>query len=167
MSRARAQTRRAMATGSSSTVRCERIRVSGGGKGSARRGAPRAAQVADFVSGRCGGLLSGRGVGPVMIDAIDLLFLEVHREQALLRRAEPASLEVVQVVPAIVVERIRHHRRAEQVADLAARHADLELLHQPVLEEISLLDVHAIDATGGAGGGDREQRAARPNANSS
>jgi hypothetical protein len=56
-------------------------------------------------------------------------------------------LEVIQIVPAIPVEDIRHHRRAQQVAHLGARHADLQLVDGLAFQVIALLDVEAIDAT--------------------
>ena len=42
--------------------------------------------------------------------------------------AQAAALEVVEVVPAVLVEHVRHHGRAEQVAHLRARHPELQLI---------------------------------------
>ena len=44
------------------------------------------------------------------------------------------------------------HWRAEQESNLAARHADFHLVDLLGIEQVALLDIHAIDATG------REQR---------
>ena len=61
-----------------------------------------------------------------------------------------AAAQGIDVVPALRIERIRQHRRAEQVPDLAAGHARLDLLHVVNLQQVALLDVRAVDATAGA-----------------
>src|SRR6185312_5586999 len=61
----------------------------------------------------------------VQREALHLIVLEVHDHPALERAADVAALEVIDVVPAVLVEDILHHRRAEQIAHLAAGHADL------------------------------------------
>src|SRR5688572_4124068 len=65
---------------------------------------------------------------------------------ALLRRPQATFLQVIQVVPAVLVERVRHHRRAEQVTHLAASHSHLQLRDGSFFEEIALLNRHSIDA---------------------
>src|SRR5688572_5046227 len=71
---------------------------------------------------------------------------------AALQRARMSAAQAVYVVPAVRIERVHHHGRAEQEAHLAARHADLDLIDLLGIEQVALLHVHAIDAAGGGGG---------------
>jgi hypothetical protein len=59
---------------------------------------------------------------------------------------ESPTLEVVDVVPARALERIRDHRRAEQGAHLNPRHADGDAIDVFLVQEISLLNVDSMHA---------------------
>ena len=81
------------------------------------------------------------------VDLLDLVgAVEVHDEVALLGLLPPAPLEVVEVVPALALERVCDHGRAEQRTHLHARHADADAVDVFRVEEISLLDVDSMDA---------------------
>src|SRR6516162_800064 len=102
-----------------------------------------------------------RALGHVeALEAGHLVVLEVHDEAPLGLAAVAPVLEVIDVVPAVLVEAVRHERRAEQVPHLRARHADLELIDGLPLQVVALLNVHAIDAAakrrGESQGGERE-----------
>ena len=58
-----------------------------------------------------------------------------------------AARQRVDVIPALRIERVGDHRRAEQVAHLAARHAGRDLVDVCRLEQVALLDVRSVDAT--------------------
>jgi hypothetical protein len=70
--------------------------------------------------------------------------------------AGAALLEIVDIVPTFLVEAVRHHRSAQQVSDLAAGHAFLDGVHGGLIQEVTLLDVDAVNAAG-----DRDTRGAR------
>jgi hypothetical protein len=90
----------------------------------------------------------GGGVGHVIaIEARHLVLLEVNHQVTLCRSVQPPMLEVVEIVPAVVVEHRRYHGSAEQVAHLRARHADLQPIDGLALEVVALLDVHAVNAS--------------------
>lgn len=94
-------------------------------------------------------LLRHFGRGAIVLDARDLVALEEHGQPLALRFLQGADLQRVEIVPAVLVEGIGQHRRPEQEAHLGAGHADLHLGHLPSVEEIALLDGHAVDATAG------------------
>src|SRR5262249_3625640 len=81
-----------------------------------------------------------------IVEARDLVVLEIHDQVTLVGRVQAAFLEVIQVVPTVPVERVRNHGRAEEVTYLAASHSHLQLIDGARLEEIALLDVHAVNA---------------------
>ena len=60
-----------------------------------------------------------------------------------------SALEGVDVVPTLRVERIGQHRGAEQVAHLAAGHADGHLVDVFRFEQVALLYGRPVDASGG------------------
>ena len=72
------------------------------------------------------------------------------------RFAITPALERVDVIPALRREGIRDHRRAEQVADLAARHAAGDLVHVGGFQIVALLDVRPVHAAS-HGGRDQQQ----------
>ncbi len=84
-----------------------------------------------------------------ILDALHLLFLEVDSQPALQRFFDLAGTEEVVIVPAAVIECIRHHRGAQQEAHLAARHAFLELRDRIGHQVVALLNIHFVDAAGG------------------
>ena len=78
----------------------------------------------------------------------------VSAEEAALNRLRVQRaplLQIVDVVPPVLGERVGHQGRTEQVADLAAGHAVPDLVDRRLVEIIALLDVDAID-TGGRQG---------------
>ena len=83
----------------------------------------------------------------VAVDPRYAVAVEVHDEPAPFNIPRSASAEVVGIVPAIAMEAIRNHGRPEQELDLTARHADLNLIDVDLLEQVSLLNVDAVDAT--------------------
>ena len=87
----------------------------------------------------------------------DLVAVEVHDEMRAVDVWLAAALQGVDVVPALRVERIGQHRRAEQVADLAAGHADGHLVDVLDLEQVALLDVRPVDAASRAQRGAQQQ----------
>ena len=91
---------------------------------------------------------TGRRQRDRFLDARDLVAVEPDHQVAARDVARMPAPQAVHVVPAIRVEAVDHHRRAEQEPHLAARHADLDLVHLLDVEQVALLDVHSIDAAG-------------------
>ena len=90
---------------------------------------------------------TGRGSG---IGSSTRVTLSPSNHTTRCRRGDFARMpapQAVHVVPAVRVEAVDHHRRAEQEPHLAARHADLDLVHLLDVEQVALLDVHPIDAS--------------------
>src|ERR1700722_19932294 len=82
----------------------------------------------------------------VAVDPRDLIALEVDHDMAAPWCLQALRLQVIVVIPARVVEAAGDHRRAEQIAHLAVRHADLHLAYGCRIQIISLLDRYAINA---------------------
>jgi hypothetical protein len=80
-------------------------------------------------------------------DARDLVgFIEEHDEMTAHRLREATLLEIVDVVPALILEGVRHHRRAKERTNLDARHPNGHPINILGIEEVSLLDVDAMNA---------------------
>ena len=70
----------------------------------------------------------------------------MHDEPALAHLARPSGAQVIGVIPAVLMKRIGHHRRAEQKLNGAAGHADRYLINRVFLDQIALLDVDSVNA---------------------
>ena len=87
------------------------------------------ARSVSAVAARLGGLgaalaqVRERRAGDVAVDARHQVVVEDRSRRDHVRDPSGARLQVVVVVPARIVEAARHHRRAQQVAHLAVRHA--------------------------------------------
>ena len=119
--------------------------------GASAYGSARRARQAPLGAGAApaGGAARFRGgFAAFFLDPRHFIRCEENRQPALHGRMHAAFLQIVQIVPAVGVKGVRHHRRAEEVAHLCAGHADLELVHRAWLEEIALLDRQTVDAAG-------------------
>src|SRR6202166_415152 len=96
---------------------------------------------------RCGSVLRRRFGGRGLVELRDLVALEIHRDAPRVDVPAAALLQVVDIIPTFLVETVGHHRRAEQVAYLAARHAGFDLFDRRLVQEIALLDIDAVDAS--------------------
>src|ERR1700733_6143054 len=133
-----------MATGSRSTGRCRRS------LSSPAESAPMVRLVNPSVLDLRGRrvLLCDFRIGG-LIQPGDFVPVEIHGHAARVDVAGAALLEIVNIVPTFLVEAVGHHGRAQQVPDLAARHAFLDGVDGALIEEITLLNIDAVHAARG------------------
>src|SRR3954447_360268 len=84
----------------------------------------------------------------VAVDPRELALLEQHGHPALLACAL-GRLPPVDVIPAVGVENIGHHRRAEDEAHLLLGHSGLQLRHHLLRDVIALLDIDPVGRDAG------------------
>ena len=60
--------------------------------------------------------------------------------------ARTAKLQKIRIVPAVLMETVLNHWRAQQELDLAAGHSNLHLIDYVLFEQIALLNIDSIDA---------------------
>src|ERR1700722_5994050 len=106
-----------------------------------RASASISAAVLDLSRGLvlCRGLLGGR-----LVQLRHFLAVEINRYAARIDVAGGALSQVIDVIPTFLVERIRDHRRAQQVPDLTAGHSGFDLFHRRLVQEIALLNIDAV-----------------------
>ena len=135
---------------------------------------PRPAQRAAAASAGCA-IVAAEAACIARCSLIDLLDSRSPRGDPASRRRSPCRrrstrrstrgrrpcrvrAERVDVVPAVWLERIGHHRGAEHVAHLAAGHPGLDLVHVAGLQQVALLDVRPVYAAWQARGRRKQWR---------
>ena len=88
------------------------------------------------------------GEVPVTLDLTDRVVFEQDRYPALGGGVIAPDLHVVDVVPAVAVERVVDHRRPEQEPDLVTGHTHFDLVEVLFFDDISLRNVGSIYAAG-------------------
>ncbi len=82
-------------------------------------------------------------------DLRHILVVEYDRHPALQDCLVPADLKVVDVIPTVFMKWVVNHRCPKQESNLAACHADFELINILLIEQVALRERCLVDAAAG------------------